>query len=74
VNQQQREARNAALGRIGKDRAKLRACPACGRGNALRRHVDLTGHLGSVTTCRWCPFERTYVPVLGAASELSDTK
>lgn len=61
----QREARNASIRRAGKERARLRTCPECGRGNALRHHPDPTGYLGSVTTCRWCPYERVHPPTLG---------
>jgi len=54
--QQQREARNASLSRIGKDRAEARRCPACGRSNALRQ-VGIAG-LDLIKVCRWCPYER----------------
>jgi transcription elongation factor Elf1 len=61
--QHQREARNASLRRIGRERAQRRTCPQCGRGNALRTEVDTTGCLGSVTTCRYCDYERGHDPV-----------
>lgn len=66
MNQDQREARNASIRRSAQKRTRLRTCPECGRGNALRFHPDPTGYLGSVTTCRWCPHEKSHPPVLGA--------
>lgn len=62
--QDQREALNASIRRKAKERVRLRTCPNCGRGNALRHHIDTTRQLGSVTTCRWYPCERVCPPVL----------
>lgn len=61
--QGQREERNRRISRAAKKRAALRTCPDCGRGNALRHHPDPSGCLGSVTSCRWCPYVRVYAPV-----------
>lgn len=47
------DATSAAM----KRQAAVRTCPACGRGNALRKHRDDLG-LIVATTCRWCPYER----------------
>lgn len=64
MNQDRREARGSSIRRAAKESARHRTCPACGRGGALRHHTDPTGYLGSVTTCRWCPYERTNPPLL----------
>jgi len=68
MDQQQREARNASLKRIGKERAERRRCPQCGRGNALRHAPDPTGCLGSATTCRWCPYEKVHLPTFDVSA------
>lgn len=56
MDQQQREARNSSLRRIGRARAEARTCPACERKNALRS-VGLPG-LDIIKVCRWCGYER----------------
>lgn len=60
-----RGTRSEGISRRAKVSAEHRRCPACGRGNALKRHLDTTGYLGSVTTCRWCSYERVHPPLFG---------
>lgn len=55
--QDRREARRASIKRAAIESAKRRTCPECGRGGALRRQIN-TELRDSVTTCRWCAYER----------------